>query len=141
MAKEVVEDCLSFLVSEVLARRSGRFSGTIVWSWFDGRECSIRYETDWDAETPRVTLSYHNGSGPGNAVRQVVNLGYSLTHRGGRRWWLTCPLLRGGDACGRRVGCLYLPRGQICFGCRACYDLTYRSCQETYRADRRSIGR
>jgi hypothetical protein len=56
MAKEVVEDCLSFLVSDVLARRSGRFSGTIVWSWIDGRECSIRYETDWDAETPRVTL-------------------------------------------------------------------------------------
>lgn len=32
--------------------------------------------------------------------------------------------------CHRRVGCLYLPPGGNYFGCRHCYDLTYRSSQE-----------
>ena len=39
----------------------------------------------------------------------------------GKRWWFRCPILNGDGACGRRVSKLYLPPGQICFGCRACH--------------------
>jgi hypothetical protein len=52
------------------------------------------------------------------------------------RWWFTCPLIVNGRSCGRRVGKLYLPPGSRYFGCRHCYDLTYRSCQESHRYDR-----
>jgi hypothetical protein len=44
-------------------------------------------------------------------------------HLGGKRYWFLC-------GCGRRVGRLYLPTGERVFGCRHCYNLTYRSSQE-----------
>ncbi len=49
-------------------------------------------------------------------------------------------LFYGGDIgdvpCERRVGKLWLPPGAIYFGCRHCYGLTYRSCQESHKRDR-----
>jgi len=54
---------------------------------------------------------------------------------GGVRWWFVCPLVVSGQACGRRVGKLYLPPGGRYFGCRHCYDLTYTSCQESHKFD------
>ena len=48
----------------------------------------------------------------------------------GRRWWFICGLIVNGNYCGRKVGKLYLVPGGIYFGCRHCYNLTYRSCQE-----------
>lgn len=51
-------------------------------------------------------------------------------HFGGVRWWFICPLWKNSVYCGRRVGKLYLPPNGIYFGCRHCYDLTYRSCKE-----------
>ena len=50
---------------------------------------------------------------------------------GGRRWWFTCPLVVNGWPCRRRVAKLYLPPGGKYFGCRHCYNLTYKSCQES----------
>ena len=40
---------------------------------------------------------------------------------------LTCPLTVDGIPCGRRVGTLYLPSGMSYFGCRHCYNLSYKS--------------
>ncbi len=51
-------------------------------------------------------------------------------HFGGVKYWFVCPLVANGRYCGRRVAKLYLPGGQTYFGCRHCYNLTYRSCQE-----------
>lgn len=55
---------------------------------------------------------------------------------GGVRWWFTCPLARGGVACGRRTGKLYLPPHARLFGCRTCHELTYRSAQQSHKAER-----
>lgn len=49
---------------------------------------------------------------------------------GGSRHWFVCPLAVGGVPCQRRVGRLYLPAGGRYFGCRICYNLTYRSQRE-----------
>ena len=46
------------------------------------------------------------------------------------RYWFICPLTKNGVYCGRRVGKLYLPPNGMYFGCRRCYNLTYKSCQE-----------
>jgi hypothetical protein len=65
------------------------------------------------------------------------NLKYSIElqatepHFGGRRYWFTCPLTANGWPCRRRVAKLYLPPDGKFFGCRHCYNLTYRSCQES----------
>lgn len=49
---------------------------------------------------------------------------------GGFRYWFICPLVINGIPCGKRVGKLYAPPSEAYFGCRHCYDLTYKSCQE-----------
>jgi hypothetical protein len=54
---------------------------------------------------------------------------------GGVRYWFTCPLVVDGRSCLRRVGVLHIPPGGRYFGCRHCYDLTYRSCQESHQYD------
>ena len=46
-------------------------------------------------------------------------------HFGGYRCWFKCPLYKDNKPCGRRVGILYLSGNW--FGCRHCYDLTYKS--------------
>lgn len=58
-----------------------------------------------------------------------VRLDWISCHFGGRRWWFICPLSVNGRDCNRRVGILYLG-GDKYFGCRHCYNLTYRSCKE-----------
>ena len=44
---------------------------------------------------------------------------------GNQRWWFICPEKR----CGRRVGTLYLPPGEIRYLCRHCHELTYEARQ------------
>lgn len=61
---------------------------------------------------------------------QDIELGVPLQTTRPKRWWLTCPLWPDGKPCSRRVGKLYLPPRELCFGCRRCHDLTYRSAQE-----------
>ena len=64
-----------------------------------------------------------------------VSLTRTYPHFGGVRWWFTCPLIRDGMACNRRVAKLYLPSGTEYFGCRHCHSLTYTSCQDSHRFD------
>jgi hypothetical protein len=49
---------------------------------------------------------------------------------GGKRFWFICPLIINGIPCDRMVGKLYLPSNAKYFGCRHCYNLTYKSCKE-----------
>ncbi len=49
---------------------------------------------------------------------------------GGVRWWFICPLIKNSTPCRRRVGKLYIPPRYKYFGCRHCYELSYRSRQE-----------
>jgi hypothetical protein len=65
-----------------------------------------------------------------------VRLEMTPTQFGGRRWWFICPLIRNGVACNRRAGKLYSPPGAKYFGCRQCFDLTYRSSQEAHQTER-----
>lgn len=46
-------------------------------------------------------------------------------HLGGERYWFKCSLFKNGQHCGRRVGVLY--KDGDWFGCRHCYELTYKS--------------
>ena len=55
---------------------------------------------------------------------------------GGIRYWFLCPAVTDGIYCGGRVTNLFLPSGTEVFGCRRCYDLTYRSCQESHKYDK-----
>jgi hypothetical protein len=69
----------------------------------------------------------------GERLDYRIDLTATRPHLGGLRWWFVCPQVVGGLACRRRAAKLYL--GGLYFGCRACYDLTYTSCQESRKYD------
>jgi hypothetical protein len=137
--KRVVEDCLTLEADrwtreKILApgvHHSGR------WVWRDictGQETSsLNYEVcTLDMDLPWLRLSY---STKGQSLGYLVGLTTTRLHFGGLRWWFVCPLLVNGQNGGRRVGKLYLPPGQLYYGCRHCHQLTYTSCQESRKHD------
>ena len=67
-----------------------------------------------------ITINYE---WRGVQMAQEISLGWTSCNYGGRRPWFIC------GNCGRRVAVLY-GAGKY-FACRHCYDLTYRSCQES----------
>lgn len=59
-----------------------------------------------------------------------ISLTQTNCHFGGIRHWFICPVVKNRIPCNRRVGRLYLPLGSRYFGCRTCYNLTFRSRQQ-----------
>lgn len=94
----------------------------------DGSSSSVAYVLTVGGDAGTLRLLYAGGlekAGLDYTVRLVT----TPCHLGGVRWWFTCPLVKDGIACVRRVRKLYLC-GRYC-GCRHCHDLTYRSRQES----------
>ncbi len=104
-------------------------SGT--WRWSDSRTgetvSTVGFEVDTLRNSSFSWLRLHYKI---NRTEEVVDYRIRLQttppHYGGLRWWFTCPIL----GCGRRIAKLYLPPGGRYFGCRHCYQLTYKSAQE-----------
>lgn len=91
-----------------------------------------------DPSRPFVRLRYsiaRRDTKEQDALDSPVRLTTTLPRFGGQRWWFVCPLVVTGRPCDRRVGKLYLPPGGRYFGCRHCYRLTYRSCQDSRKPD------
>lgn len=62
----------------------------------------------------------------------IADLTTTPCYYGRQRYWFNCPLRTSHRYCGKRVGKLYLV-GKY-FGCRHCYDLTYKSRQWNKRS-------
>jgi hypothetical protein len=77
----------------------------------------------------RLQYTLTNWRGEKTAYNYPVEIAYTLTPWGARRYWWICP------GCGRRCGTLYLPPSSGRFACRACHDLTYQKCQESHQHD------
>jgi hypothetical protein len=95
---------------------------------------SIGFDADTGHDTGTARLHYTR-TNAGDAMDYRVSLTTTHLPWGGLRWWFICPLTVNGRSCGRRVGKLYLPPSGRYFGCRHCYDLTYRSCQDSHKFD------
>jgi hypothetical protein len=78
-----------------------------------------------------VELSYTSRSAGGEPreVTYALALAWTPCTYGGRRPWFVCRGVVNGRPCGRRVAKLYA--GGTYFLCRHCYDLTYRSRNES----------
>ncbi len=137
--KTTVEECrqldVSRLYHEGVLAWGRRWVGA--WQWTEARTgekvSNIGLEADTtDRSHPflRVFYTFTAGRNKGQSADYKIRLQTTALYFGGCRWWLTCPLVASGQPCGRRVGKLYLPAGALYFGCRHCYDLTYRSAQE-----------
>ena len=77
----------------------------------------------------RLKYSIQGTDGPLETV-EFIPLEYTEPHYGGVRFWFICPLSVDGQSFGRRVSKLFLPPEQRYFGCRHCYNLTYRKAQQ-----------
>ena len=139
MAKTQVEDCKSIDIAWL--RRHGFLCGiasrTI--SWTDGAGESrgsigvtVQLE-NWGCAYSFVRLNYTVSSfysDESEDFNYEIRLTTTPCNFGGHRYWFICPLSIDSVGCGRRVRTLYLPPGGKYFGCRHCYNLTYKSQQE-----------
>jgi hypothetical protein len=117
------ESCLSgFVKGEIYWKNSlGEVTNSI------GIDISIKPEN-----YVRVYYSWTSGgTGETENLDYKIRLETTTCYFGGERYWFVCPLIVNGVPCDRRVGKLYLPRKAKYFGCRHCYNLTYRSCRES----------
>jgi len=112
----------------------GRRSGSIQWSKaYSGKETSsISYEVNVPQWWLRLRYRLVRND---RSFDYKIPLTATVLPWGGVRWWFVCALTCGGQYCGRRVGKLYLPPGGRYYGCRHCYNLTYKSCNESRRFD------
>lgn len=137
--KSTVEDCWELSVfalrrEGVLAMDSRKY-GRWIWSnVHTGKPAgSLGYElnTLGNHSYYRVFYTITRWNGEKQDFDYRIRLQTTPCNFGGYRWWFACPLSVNGRFCGHRVGKLYLPSGGSHYGCRNCYDLTYRSSQES----------
>ncbi len=86
--------------------------------------------TDAGSGRRLLLIGHATGAASRKSVTYPVELTATPCPFGGRRWWFVCPLVVDGKACGRRCRVLYRPYSERFFGCRLCYQLTYRSRQQ-----------
>lgn len=129
--KTLVEDCLTLHVKTIRPSLTPGYCGWVKW----GNGNLINYRVIGDPPQA-VRLSYTiTRAGEKTDFNYPVRLDYDVTPWGSRRAWFICPLVIDGLPCARRVGALYSPPGADYFGCRHCYNLTYKSAQEAHKFD------
>jgi hypothetical protein len=137
--RDTVEDGLVLSMSDTLKRALALAPGTagnLRWSRNGEAFASITFKRLDENGVRFLCLKYSKGSGDEKKeLDYLVEIETVSPHFGGRRFYFLCPLVVNGKACLRRGDKLYLPPGQLYFGCRECYHLTYTSCQESHRFD------
>ena len=155
-AKTRVESCLRFGIGDFPCRMPPPSAGTLIWRNGQTVTDLVVFDTQESETGPYLTLHYrlgdaasggldgvlprppelHDAQAAAKEVHIPVRLQATRPGFGGKCWWFTCPLTVSGVACNRRAGKLYLPPGGRYFGCRHCYDLTYRSSQRAHQTER-----
>lgn len=137
--KDTVEDCCELSIfsfkHEGILQPDTKRSGSWIWrnKLTKKPTADIAYELNTCNKPPTLRLFYtiRRWFGEPRDLDYHIFLRRTPCNFGGERWWFACPLAVEGRMCGRRVAKLYLPPGGYYFGCRHCYDLTYRSSQES----------
>lgn len=130
--KSTVEECL---VLDIFGfTRKGLISntncnGTITWQGlYSDINSSVTFLLDNSSSQGRILhLDFIIGD---QTIHQAMGINSSFSSSRGFHWWFSCPLAVDGEYCGRLVRKLYLPPGEIYFGCRHCHNLAYRKSQE-----------
>ena len=116
----------------VMTRNTISATGRLTWNnGWGKRVLSVDYWVEFKTEQERVVHLWQKLEADGTETRfaEPIRLTSITPNFGGVRWWFICPLVGDGIACRRRVKKLFLPPGEVYFGCRACYGLTYESAQ------------
>jgi hypothetical protein len=130
--RRTVEQCRALSIARLVSDRlivngfSGSQSSLHPIRWSDGFEVIARYEQR-NPDEGTLRLVYTIGGERTEDQIEVTSIPSPLGY--GRRYYFKCGGI-GGLPCGRRVGKLYKPPGEVYFACRTCYNLTYRSSKE-----------
>lgn len=136
--RSTVEDCLSLGISDMVRAGVFKKGPGILWTsrWANSRGEQTAALSYWLHSEPSGNLYLQLSYVITDCSTDIKPLDYSIEltstpcNYGGTRYWFICPLLINDRTCGKRVGKLYLPERGEYFGCRACYNLTYKSCKE-----------
>jgi hypothetical protein len=139
--KRITEECWALDVTTFpqILRHNSSIPGVLRAVRIDGKGSVLRVRYTLqplaEADPTLVVLSYHLDRGTaGQELVERVPLLTTRPNYGGARFWFACPFSsKTGEPCRRRVGRLYLPPGELRFGCRQCHALTYKSSQESHR--------
>ncbi len=141
----IVEDCLSVEIGDILgiaAPIEALPAGVISWKLsVTGDELgSIAFSVVPDGNYGYSVRLNYSAASPQKLHHSELLIPLTSTRANfmGLRWWFSCPIDVNGQACGARCRTLYLPPGQVIFGCRTCHDLTYESCRASHRYGRRN---
>ena len=127
--KTQVESCLALSISMLKPYLIAGFYGKLRWS-MNGEDIGrLSFRAIGSNKLVTIQLMYFV---KGIETKDYICLTTTQIRVGIPRYWFICPLTKDGHICDRRVGVLYLPPGGRYFGCRHCYDLTYRSNQEKH---------
>jgi hypothetical protein len=141
LSRPTVQQCLYFLSAERM-QRDGVFRCRVgsIWSttFRDSSTQAIKAVLRYSVQLASCGLALSVDPEIGDYTppelklpgRYRIPIASTRPHLGGTRYWFECPLLCSGQPCGRRVGKLWMPARGAVFGCRQCYGLTYRSCQQ-----------
>lgn len=95
-----------------------------------GIEVSVNRKDSIEDHARLLYTTENKNTGETRRLDYEVRIVSTPCHFGGVRYWFICPGRASSGFCGRRVGKLYLPGNATYFGCRHCYNLTYKSCKE-----------
>ncbi len=128
-----VEECHQLSIFALKPFLKTQKKGTINWLAGDRILFSAKFRIILEANPMSINLQYkiRAKSEESIGVNYSVPLTTTPLPRGGKRYWFICPFV----GCRRRIGILYLPFYGKYFGCRYCYDLTYKSSQEQHAYD------
>jgi hypothetical protein len=136
--KATVNDCLSLDINQLVRLGLVREYSVGSLSWTNSltkdETASIGFILEplgEDGLTMRLHYTRTGRNGDKENLNYSIVLQTTRPNYGGRRYWFTCPLTVNGWPCCRRVAKLYLPPGGKYFGCRHCYNLTYKSSQQS----------
>ena len=137
--RKTVEECLCLSIFKLKewGYLYGFRSGSVVWKNALGEitdtigiAVSVTREGYGEDYVQLTYTQTKTATGEKKDLDYKIQLVTTPCHFGDVRFWFICPLWKDGEYCGRRVGKLYLPGNGTYFGCRHCYNLTYRSCKE-----------
>jgi hypothetical protein len=129
--KWTVEDGLILGVKDLVAKGAAFPSwrkGSLAWR--SGAETVATLEFDLSTHSDGTGTLWLRYAVDGKPMHYTITLVSTVPHYGGRRLWFICPNTKS------RVAKLYLPPDAEQFGSRKAHDLSYRSCQSSFRLER-----
>ena len=131
--RSIVESCVDLSITDMTRKgvllRQIEIGGSLDWTDKETQKVdfTIKFQVIWHSADGALLRLAYKLPDTAEMVRYSIQVASTQPHWGGARFWFLCPISGTEGPCGRRAGKLYLPPQCKYFGCRLCYQLSYRS--------------